>query len=133
MTIHPLSRQIQRFVLFVTLAKYDSALAPRPYAARSWTWSGDRRALTFRLVPTLAWQDGRPTTAADVAFTILAARDPRTGYARSADLAAVDTVVASNDSTAIVQFRSAQPSFPLVFCELPILRPIFLPVSTGQI
>ena len=35
-TVHSLSRQIQRFALFVTLAKYDSALAPTPYAARSW-------------------------------------------------------------------------------------------------
>ena len=38
-TIHSLSRQIQRFALFVTLAKYDSALSPTPYAARSWSWS----------------------------------------------------------------------------------------------
>ena len=35
-TVHSLSRQIQRFALFVTLAKYDSALVPTPYAARSW-------------------------------------------------------------------------------------------------
>ena len=35
-TVHSLSRQIQRFALFVTLAQYDSALVPTPYAARSW-------------------------------------------------------------------------------------------------
>jgi peptide/nickel transport system substrate-binding protein len=120
-TIHPLSRQIQRYVLFVTLARYDSTLAPQPYAARSWEWSGDHRALTFHLVPTIKWHDGRATTATDVAFTILAARDPRTGYARGADLAGIDTAVATNDSTAEVHFYHPQSLFPIIFCELPIV------------
>ena len=30
-TIHSLARQVQRHALFVTLARYDSALAPEPY------------------------------------------------------------------------------------------------------
>ena len=94
---------------------------PRPYAARSWEWSGDRRALTFHLVPTIKWHDGQPTTASDVAFTILAGRDPVTGYARNADLAPIDTVIVANDSTATVRFRNPQSSFPLIFCELPIV------------
>src|SRR5678815_2118604 len=50
-TVHSLSRQIQRFALFVTLAKYDSAIEPTPYAARSWSWSADRRELTLHLAP----------------------------------------------------------------------------------
>lgn len=120
-TVHPLSRQIQRFALFVTLAKYDSLLAPVPYAARQWTWSADRRALVLRLVPDLKWHDGRPTTARDVVFTLDAARDPATGYWRAADLASVDSVVAIDDATVRVVFRSPQSSFPLVLCELPIL------------
>src|SRR5579862_584617 len=120
-TIHPLSRQVQRFALFTTLARYDSALAPQPYVARAWTWSGDRRTLTLRLLGGLAWHDGAPTTARDVAFTLLAARDPRTGYWRASDLIALDTVVASDDTTAVLRFSEAQPAFPLVLCELPIL------------
>ena len=120
-TVHPLSRQVQRYALFVTLARYDSALAPTPYAARAWDWSPDHRTLAFHLVPDLRWHDGRATTARDVAYTLLAARDPATGYPRAADLAGIDTVVVRDDSTALVSFRSSQPSFPLVFCELPIL------------
>ncbi|MDE3152279.1 MAG: peptide ABC transporter substrate-binding protein [Gemmatimonadota bacterium] len=120
-TIHPLSRQVQRYALYTTLARYDSTLAPVPYAARAWDWSRDRRTLRFHLVTALRWHDGRPTTARDVAFTLLAARDPATGYPRAGDLAAVDTVIAVNDSTADVRFIAPQPAFPLVFCELPIL------------
>lgn len=120
-TIHPLSRQVQRFALFVTLARYDSVLAPEPYDAKSWSFSADRRELTFHLVSALRWHDGPPTTSRDVAFTLLAARDPRTGYARAGDLASLDTVLTPDDSTAVLYFNAPVPEFPLVLCELPIL------------
>ena len=120
-TIHPLSRQVQRFALFTTLARYDSALAPEPYGAKSWSLSADGRELTFRMVSGLRWHDGRPTTSHDVAFTLLAARDPQTGYARAGDLASLDTVLTPDDSTAVLHFGTAPPGFPLVLCELPIL------------
>lgn len=120
-TIHGLSRQVQRFVLFTTLARYDSSLAPAPYLARAWSWSPDRSVLTFTLNSGVSWHDGAPTTARDVAFTLLAARDPRTGYSRGADLATIDTVRATDDTTIVVAFSAPQPLFPLVLCELPIL------------
>jgi hypothetical protein len=37
-TLHPLARQVQRYVLLTTLARYDSALVPEPYLARAWAW-----------------------------------------------------------------------------------------------
>jgi len=120
-TVHSLSRQIQRYALFVTLAKYDSALAPAPYAAHAWEWSPDRRTLVLHLTPDLRWHDNVPTTARDVAFTIDAARDPATGYWRVSDLASIDTVLVRDDTTVAIGFRTSQPSFPLVFCELPLL------------
>ncbi|HKN67019.1 MAG TPA: peptide ABC transporter substrate-binding protein [Gemmatimonadaceae bacterium] len=120
-TVHPLSRQVQRYLLFVTLARYDSALAPSPYAASRWEWSADRRALTFHLVAGLAWQDGAPTSASDVSFTIDAARDPVTGYPRAAELSVVDSTTTPDDSTVVLHFGRPQFTFPLVLCELPIL------------
>jgi peptide/nickel transport system substrate-binding protein len=120
-TVHSLSRQIQRYALFVTLARYDSALSPAPYAARRWEWSSDKRALTLHLVPGIRWHDDSLTTARDVAFTIDAARDPATGYWRSADLAAADSVAVRDDSTATIHFHTAQAGFPLILCELPIV------------
>jgi peptide/nickel transport system substrate-binding protein len=120
-TVHSLSRQVQRYALFVTLATYDSALTPVPYGAREWEWSADRRSLVFRLVAELRWHDGRLTTSRDVAFTIDAARDPATGYWRATDLAAIDSVLIRDDTTVVIRFRTPQSTFPLVFCELPIL------------
>lgn len=120
-TVHPLSRQVQRYVLFVTLARYDSTLAPIPYFARSWTWSEDRTTLRMQLHSGLAWHDGVPTTARDAAFTLEAARDPATGYPRYADLADVTAVAAPDDTTLLITFAGAQPRFPLVLCEMAIV------------
>lgn len=120
-TIHPLSRQVQRFVLFVTLARYDSALVPQPYLARAWEWSADGRTLTLRLHPGLHWHDGHPTTAADVVFTIDAARDPATGFPRAADLADLRSVHADDDSTVVLAFTRAPTGFPPLLAELPIV------------
>src|SRR3954470_4262168 len=75
LTVHPLARQVQRYVLLTTLARYDSSLTPVPYLARSWDWSADRRSLTFHLQTAVRWHDGVPTTAGDVAWTLNAARD----------------------------------------------------------
>jgi peptide/nickel transport system substrate-binding protein len=120
-TIHPLARQVQRHVLFVTLTRYDSNLMAEPYYARRWTWSGDRRVLTFTLTPGLTWQDGVATTATDAAFTLLRARDARTGYPRAAELTVIDTAVASSDSTLVIRFRNAQRDVPRILSELPLV------------
>ncbi len=120
-TIHPMARQVQRFALFVTLARYDSTLQPEPYLARRWAWSDDRRILTLHLFGELRWHDGARTTAHDVAFTLDAARDPATGYYRRGDLAGVAGVTAVDDTTLVVSFDAPQPGFPLVLCELPVV------------
>jgi peptide/nickel transport system substrate-binding protein len=120
-TVHPLSRQVQRFVLFVTLARYDSTLTPVPYAARRWHWSADRRALTVVMHPGLRWHDGQPMTAHDAAFTFSAARDPLTGSPRASELASIDSIAAPDDTTLVLRFAGAQPVLPAALAELPIV------------
>src|SRR5688572_849600 len=120
-TVHPLSRQIQRFALLVTLVRYDSALVPQPYLASRWTWNDARDVLTLHLHPELAWHDGVPTTARDVVFTLEAARDRVTGYPRYGDLATIASVVAPDDSTVRIRFSTPPPALPPVLAELPIL------------
>ena len=121
LTVHPLARQVQRYVLLTTLVRYDSALVPRPYLARDWSWSDGDRALTFRLHTTLRWHDGRPTTARDVAWTLSAALDPAVGYPRLSELATLASVSAPDDSTVRLRFRSPQRGLPDVLTDLAIL------------
>jgi peptide/nickel transport system substrate-binding protein len=120
-TTHPLSRQIQRYALFVTLLRYDSTLTPQAYLARRWRWSDNGRTLTLSLAPDLRWQDGVPTTSRDAAFTFLAARDPATGFPRAAELATLDTAIAADDTTLLLRFSRAPARLPPLLAELPIL------------
>ncbi len=120
-TLHPLARQVQRYVLLTTLARYDSALVPQPYLARAWAWSRDRRTLTFHLQPGVPWNDGVPTTSRDVRWTLDAARDPAVGYPRAAELAALEHVDAPDDSTVALRFAAPPPRFPDVLTDLAIL------------
>ena len=120
-TVHPLSRQVQRYALFVTLVRYDSSLVPQPYFARHWRWSDDARTLTMWLVPDLYWHDGERTTAKDAAFTLLAAKDPATGFARASELTTLDTAIATDDTTLVLRYSGAQSRLSPLLAELPIV------------
>ncbi len=121
LTVHPLARQVQRHVLLTTLARYDSTLSPQPYLARRWEWSPDRRRLTFHLETSVRWHDGKPTSARDVAWTLNAARDPATGYPRTNELTALDSVATRDDSTVVLRFRHPQTRFLDLLTDLAIL------------
>jgi peptide/nickel transport system substrate-binding protein len=125
-TTHPLAKQVQRYVLFMTLVRYDSALVVRPWLADSWTWSADRRALTLKLRDDVKWHDGVPTTAADVVFTLEAARDPATGYPRGAEVACIQDGKTARrqdgkNDVVILTFCRPQDRFPDVLTDLAIL------------
>ena len=121
LTSHPLARQVQRYVLLTTLARYDSALTPQSYLARSWQWTSSGRVLTMHLETAVRWHDGRATTARDVAWTLNAARNAATGYPRTGELAKLDTAVAADDSTAVLQWSEPQSRLPDVLTDLAIL------------
>jgi peptide/nickel transport system substrate-binding protein len=121
LTLHPLARQVQRYVLLTTLARYDSTLTAQPYLARRWQWSRDRTRLTFHLETAVRWHDGFPTTARDVVWTLDAARDSDTGYPRANELATLSLVEAIDDSTVVLRFRSPQSGFPDLLTDLAIL------------
>ena len=120
-TVHPLAKQVQRYVLLTTLVRYDSLLQPQPYLAKSLHWSGDSTVLTFLLHRGLRWQDGAPTTARDAAWTLRAARNPATGYPRLTDLAQLASIEDPDDSTLVLTFDSPQQGVPDVLTDLAIL------------
>jgi peptide/nickel transport system substrate-binding protein len=120
-TVHPLARQVQRYVLLTTLVHYDSAMTITPYLAQRWAWSEGGRRLTLSIYGGLDWHDGVPTTAQDAAWTLDQARDPATGYPRQGDLAVVTRVEARDDTTLVLDFAKAMDNIPDVFTDLAIL------------
>ena len=121
LTTHPFAKQVQRYALFTTLARYDSALVARPYLATSWTWSADRRTLTLLLRDDVRWHDGPLTTSRDVRFTLEVARDPASGYPRASDLECVRAVETPDAGTVRLTYCRPQERFPDVLTELAIL------------
>lgn len=120
-TVHPLARQVQRYVLLTTLVRRDSSLAIGPYLARRWRWSEGGRRLTFVITGAPRWHDGVPTTAADAAWTLARARDDAIGYPRRNDLAGLQAVAAPDDTTLVLDFATAPGSIPDVLTDLAIL------------
>jgi len=120
-TVHPMSRQVQRHMLFVTLVRLDSALQPVPYFARAWEWDAERRTVTFRLDSTLRWHDGVPTTASDVQFTLERAADSLLGSPRRGDVRVVERVMVTSPWSVAVRFTAPQSQLPVVLAELPLV------------
>lgn len=120
-TVHPLSRQVQRYLVFTPLIRLSQALLPEPWAAREWAWSADRRQLTFVIDTALRWHDGAHVSARDAAFTLSRARDRATGYPRHGDLAVIDTLRAIGDDSLVLTFDRPQSDVPLVLAELPLV------------
>jgi peptide/nickel transport system substrate-binding protein len=121
LTVHPLARQVQKYLLLTTLARYDSALRPVPYLARSWQWADGGRTLTLWLQPGVRWNDGVLTTARDAAWTLKTAREPATGYPRAADLGDLTGIESADDTTLVLRYRSPQARFPDVLTDLAVL------------
>ena len=119
-TVHPLAKAVQKHVLFLTLAEYDSLFQPRPRLA-SWEWNETRTNLTFSLRSDVVWHDGTATDANDVAWTLEMAMEPAVAYPRARDLSGIVNVSAVDSLTVRVRFTRSQPAFPDVFTDLAIL------------
>ncbi len=120
MTVHPLAKAVQKHVLFLTLAAYDSLLQPVPRLA-DWAWDESRTSVTFSIRPGINWHDGAATRARDVVWTLEMAREPAVAFPRARDVAGIRTIRALDSLTVQVTFERPQPVFPDVFTDLAIL------------
>jgi peptide/nickel transport system substrate-binding protein len=120
-TVHPMSRQVQRHMLFVTLVRLDSLLQPVPYYARQWAWDAEHRTVTFELDSSLRWHDGVPTTANDVRFTLQRAADSALGSPKRSDMRVVEQVTVPSPHTVVIRFVAPQAQLPVVLAELPLV------------
>jgi peptide/nickel transport system substrate-binding protein len=57
-------------------AAFDCSIKKQPGLATEWAWSDDGKVLSMTLRDDLTWEDGKPVTAADVAFTYELIQDP---------------------------------------------------------
>lgn len=108
---------------FDGLVTYDFDFNPKPQLALSWDIAPDTKTFTFRLRPNVKWHDGKPFTAADVAFSAMQVwktAHPR-GRATYANLEAVDTP----DPLTVV-FRFSKPA-PYVINALHSIESQILP------
>ncbi|WP_207210868.1 ABC transporter substrate-binding protein [Lichenibacterium minor] len=58
--------------VFQGLLAFTPKLEPLPYLARSWDVGDDKLTYTFHLRDGIRWHDGRPFTAEDVVFSVMA-------------------------------------------------------------
>jgi peptide/nickel transport system substrate-binding protein len=100
------------------LTWYDENWNPVPDLAESWTTSADARTWTFKIRSGVKWQDGKPLTARDVAFTYNLILDHDlsmyTGY-----LVGVKKVTAPDDTTLVIECSKAKADMLALY--IPIL------------
>src|SRR5213592_4250341 len=80
----------------------------QPQLAQRWEWD-DPLTLVFHLDPRAHWQDGRPVTAADVAFTFDIYTDPLVNSAFRSSLHTISAVTTRDSLTAVFRFHARYP------------------------
>ena len=88
--------------VYPQLVQYNASLQIVPDFARSWSVSPDGRTWTFHTVPHAHWSDGKPLTAADVAWTITEVRKYQNGPGQWAGLLAHMTGASAPNPTTVV-------------------------------
>lgn len=117
-------------LIYDTLTGY----AGTPGLARDWTASADGRTWRYRLRPGLAWSDGRPLTARDVAYTLNRARTgPTAGLAAYRDtVAPIVSVAAPDDATVVISTRAPTPALARI--PVPILpEHVWRTIDAGEL
>ncbi len=86
-----------------------------PYLAKSWSTSADKLSWTFKLVDGLKWTDGKPLTAADVAWTFnLIMTNDVAGTANGSLVTNFASVTAPDPTTVVIKTKKPQSNLPYV-------------------
>src|SRR2546423_10318571 len=80
----------------------------QPQLAQRWEWD-DPLTLVFHLDPRAHWQDGRPVTAGDVAFTFDIYTDSLVNSPFRSSLHAISAVTTRDSLTAVFRFHARYP------------------------
>src|SRR5579872_943374 len=109
-------------LVYNTLVEANSSGLPAPGLASSWTVSPNGTVYTFNLVHNAMWQDGKPVTASDVAFTFQYWAKYKFPY-YAALAGGINSSYALNNYTAVVVLNHPSAGFLLDLIDLGMIIP----------
>jgi len=121
--------------IYPQLVQYNSRLQIIPDFARSWSTSADGRTWTFHTVPHAKWSDGKPLTAADVAWTINEVMKYKNGPAGqwAGLLEHMTGASAPNSTTLVIRYSKAVANVLAQMQGMSVLpRQVWAPFFTGN-
>jgi peptide/nickel transport system substrate-binding protein len=143
-TVIPIMSVMNNLVLFDQSKPQNGPDTIVPDLAKSWSWSPDNKALTFKLEEGVKWHDGKPFTAKDVACTfdllLGKAENKLRANPRQSWYSNVDSVTADSDFQATIHLKRPQPSIltllasgysPIYPCHVPAAQMRTKPIGTG--
>jgi peptide/nickel transport system substrate-binding protein len=120
-TVWPFMAIFNNLVLFDQSKPRNSQETLVPDLADSWTWSADKKQVTFKLHPGVKWHDGQPFTAKDVACTwdllLGKAKDPLRINPRQGWYHNLDKVRVDGDLEVTFELKEPQPAFLLLLAS----------------
>jgi peptide/nickel transport system substrate-binding protein len=121
--------------VYPQLVQYNAKLQIVPDFARSWSTSADGRTWTFHTVPHARWSDGKPLTAADVAWTINEVMKYKNGPAGqwAGLLEHMTGASAPNSTTLVIRYSKAVANVLAQMQGMSVLpRQVWAPFFTGN-
>ncbi len=76
-----------------------------PHLAKSWQWSHDSLAISFRIKDAARWHDSVPVRSDDVRFTFDVYTDPAVGSSSGSQLSNIDSVTTPDSLTVVFWFK----------------------------
>src|SRR5262245_44022525 len=104
-------------LLYNGITRLDAKLQPQPDLATGWDASQDGRLITFTLRTDVAWHDGRPFGADDVAYTLSALKELSPTTALLADLQHIAQIDTPTTSTVVL---SLTERYARIFSDLVV-------------
>ena len=121
--------------IYPQLVQYNSTLGIAPDFARNWSTSADGRTWTFHTVPHARWSDGKPLTAADVAWTINEVMKYKNGPAGqwAGLLEHMIGASAPNPTTLVIRYSTAVANVLEQMQSMSVLpKQVWAPYFTGN-
>jgi peptide/nickel transport system substrate-binding protein len=121
--------------IYPQLVQYNASLGIAPDFARSWSVSPDGKTWTFRTVSHARWSDGKPLTAADVAWTINEVMKYKNGPAGqwAGLLEHMTGASAPNPTTVVISYSTPVANVLAQMQSMSVLpRQVWAPYFTGK-